>query len=96
MSNIGEITPGILFLDKFDENIVIKNKPNMLKGTFLIHFINISIEIQGKSFHNEQKITSEPLSAILHPSFRSNIIEEVLSLQMLNQLNTNNTKHISP
>ena len=58
--NIEKITPGILIFNRFDGDIVIRNETIMLKGKFLIHFSNTSIEIQGKRFHNEQKISNKP------------------------------------
>lgn len=92
---IEEITPGILFLNRFNGDITIGNETTLLNGTFLVHFSNITIEIQGKTYRNEGKITSKPLPAILQPLAKTNTVEEILSLQMLHQLNANNTKYIS-
>lgn len=89
-----EITPGILFLNNFDGEIYIDNETTILNGTFLIHYSNSTIEVNGKRFNNAQKSGSKPLPAILQPLAESNTFEEVLSLQMLHQLNAKNTNYI--
>lgn len=61
----------------------------------MVHFRNTTIEIQGKNYYNEEKITSKPLPTLLQPLSKSSTVEEILSLQMLHQLNTNNTKYIN-
>lgn len=92
--NVEEISPGILFLNEFKGNINFENETTTLSGTFLIHFNKAAITIGKQKFYNDQKITHKPLPAILQPSSIDSTVEEILSLQMLHQLNSNNTNYI--
>lgn len=91
---IEEIAPDIIFLNNFEGKIQIDGDPIPLNGTFLIHYDNDTVKINGNEFSNKARLTSNPLPAILQPFSKTNNTEEILSLQMLKQLNLNNIKQI--
>ncbi|XP_039968734.1 uncharacterized protein LOC120780538 [Bactrocera tryoni] len=90
-----ELSPRILFLNNFKGEIIINEDLPILNGTFIIHCHNATIKINEKLFFNAQRSTNKPLLALLQPPSTSNRSEEILSLEMLKQLNIDNTKEIS-
>ena len=67
-----EMGPGILFLNKFNGEVLINNEFETLNGTFIILYANATIQINGKPFFYEERTLSKPLPAILKLSSAPN------------------------
>lgn len=91
---IEEITPGLLFLNQYNGSITINDEIMTLEGTFLIRYQNTSIKISNRTYTSKEISTYMPLPALLQPTSTLQGVEEILSLQMMKELNINNTDHI--
>lgn len=89
------ISPGIIFLNQFTGNIGIsENKLHNVSGTYLIRFHNETITIANRTFFSKEESDWQPLPSILQGSSQNNISEEILSLQLIKELNTINIEKL--
>lgn len=91
---IEEITPGVILLNQFNETVYINNEPQQLSGTYILQFHNTSIRILDKSYNFFETSHLQPLPAILQPRLTDPNIEETLSLELVKELQVNNTEAI--
>lgn len=91
---IEEISPGILLLNSYNGSLSLDEKLVNIQGTFLIKFHNVKIRIDGRTYDNKQISLANPLPAIIQPGNISANFEEILSLKMLKELHSSNTKEI--
>lgn len=89
-----ELEPGMLLLNDFEGNVTIGGETTRLQGTFIIMFRNSTIEIGTRKFVSRQISNLQPLPAILQLWGPVDNIEQVLSLEMMKDLQLNNTRHI--
>lgn len=91
MQSVDEFAPGLILLNQFRGDITIDNETTTLEDTFLIKFHNLSISIEGRKYEYHEITTFNPIPALLQPTSQEAKIEEVLSLQMIKELQYNNT-----
>lgn len=89
-----EISPGLILLNQFTGPIEIDENPLMLNGTFIIRFHNASIRIRSQIYQSFETSKHQPLPAILQPAAAKSREEELLSLQLIKELQFNNTNYI--
>ncbi|XP_044312742.1 uncharacterized protein LOC123037185 [Drosophila rhopaloa] len=89
---IDELAPGVILLNKFSGNVQINGTSTSLNGTFVINFSNSTINIDGQTFTNKDTVHHHPMPAILQTEMTIKKIEEKLSLELVKELNINNTK----
>lgn len=92
--SVEEISTGILFLNQYNGTIRIDNDTRNIIGTFVVNFSNITITIENKTFSTKEISTFKPLPAILQPESIHTSYEEILTLETLKVLHTNNTEEI--
>lgn len=91
---VEEISSGILLLNSYNGSISIDEKVTTIRGTFLIKFHNVIIKIDGRTYENKQISLANPLPAIIQPGNITAVFEEILSLKMLKEMHSLNTKEI--
>lgn len=94
IQSVEEISEGLILLNQYNEEIVINNETQKLNGTYLIKFSNASIIIGNMKFIANEKSTIQVLPAILQHTPEEDEYREILSIQLLRDLNINNTKTI--
>lgn len=90
-----ELEPGIILLNQFDGNIEIDQSKRRINGTFLIKFVNTTIQINNQLFKNLQTPRMRISPATLQPTPLEKSRLNILSLEALSELHINNTKEIS-
>lgn len=92
--SIENILPGVILLNDYNNTISIDGVNHHLSGTFLIKFTNSTIVAQNKTYRNLEapKITNIP--AVLQPTPSETNLENILTLESLNELHINNTRSI--
>ncbi|KAH8418174.1 hypothetical protein KR222_007130, partial [Zaprionus bogoriensis] len=89
-----EILPGIILLNVFDGTINIDQEQLHLHGSYLVQTKNASITIKGTSYTNREYVHVDPLPPMLQIVGNKTEIEQVFSLEMVKELNFNNTAKI--
>lgn len=89
------LSPGLLLLNQYKGTANIDDEEVNLNGTYVIHFHNSSISIEGNTFTHSEETYLKPLPAVLQPSSQPTEIQEILSLEMIRELQINNTNHMS-
>lgn len=92
---IEEISSEIILLNKFIGTIEIVTERQVLNETFQLKLHNITIHITGKSYVTREVSTYHLLPAILQLTPEEKERKRLLSLQMMEELNINNTKTIT-
>jgi hypothetical protein len=92
---IDEISQGILLLNQFNGIVEIEKIPHHLNGTFLIKFHNCTVTANGQLFISKEQSYLQVLPAILQPSTSQKELRELLSLEMMKEIQINNTKTIA-
>lgn len=92
---VDEISPGTILLNEFNGTLSINGESRNLTGTFLIQFRNESISILDKVYNFFETTQIKPLPAILQPRNSNPYVEEKLSLEMVKEIQLNNTEAIS-
>lgn len=92
---VEELAPGLLFLNQFKGTVTINNETTIIQGTFLIRFHNASLSIEGRKYSYQELSTFHPIPALLQPTEHEDKIEEILSLEMIKELQLNNTELIN-
>ncbi|CAD7085384.1 unnamed protein product [Hermetia illucens] len=82
----------MILVNDFNGTINIEGAAQKLKGTFVIKFNNATIEVKGQTFISREVTSFEALPAILQRTLREKQYRELLSLEMMKELNINNTK----
>lgn len=91
---VEEIIPGTILLNQFNGTVYINSESQYLKGTYVLQFQNASIQIMNKSYNFYETTHLQPLPAILQPRQADPNIESILSLEMVKELQVNNTEAI--
>lgn len=91
---VNEIAEGIVLLNQYVGDIGVNNETQSLNGTYLLKFTNVSLSIGDKKFVAKERSTIQALPAILQPTPIENEYKEILSIQMMKDININNTKTI--
>lgn len=94
LPTLEELTPGILLVNDFYGEIDINNVPRNLNGTFLIKFSNATISINGQTFTTHETPIPKALPPIFQPTPQEKEYRDLLSLETMQILHINNTKHI--
>lgn len=88
---IEEISPGTIFFNQFNGTIYINGEPQKLLGTYVLQFHNATVTILDKAYNFFETTNLQPLPAILKPAPSSFNLEETLSLEIIKELQVNNT-----
>jgi hypothetical protein len=84
-----------LLLNQFNGIVAIEKIPHHLNGTFLIKFHNSTVTANDQSFISKEQSYLQILPAILQPSTSQKELRELLSLEMMKEIQINNTKTIA-
>lgn len=87
-----EILPGTLMLNGFNGFVTLDEKTLQLQGTFIIQYRNATVKIGDRIYKTEEIRPAEPEPPLFQLEGETTKLDEVLSLQMINELNINNTK----
>ncbi|CAD7087867.1 unnamed protein product [Hermetia illucens] len=91
---VEQIAPDMILANDFNGTINIEGAAQKLKVTFVIKFNNATIEVNSQTFISREVTSFEALPAILQLTPREKQYRELLSLEMMKELNINNTKQI--
>lgn len=91
---IEELSTGLLLVNDFKGIVTSNETPHLLNGTYLIRFDNATIKINDLSFTSSMASSIYALPAVLHPTPREGQYREILSLEMMKELQINNTNQI--
>ena len=91
---IEEIGSDLLLLNQYQGAISVDNEQIFLNGTYLIKHFNVTIRIDGHSYSPRGISANKPLPAFLQPKGPKDKLEEVISLELLKQLNVKNIERI--
>uniref|UniRef100_A0A1B0BKR6 Uncharacterized protein n=1 Tax=Glossina palpalis gambiensis TaxID=67801 RepID=A0A1B0BKR6_9MUSC len=92
---IDEISSGVILLNGFSGTLEVETEQELLNGTFLIRFHNVSIRVNGNTYTSKEIPTYKALPSILQLMPEEKERKRLVSLQMLDELQINNTKLIS-
>lgn len=93
--SVQELSKGMLFLNQFEGFLEISgNKSYQLSGTYIINFHNDTITVENKTFISRELTTLNPLPAVLQLSNINSTTQEVLSLEMMKELQTTNVDEL--
>lgn len=93
---IQEINEGTILLNQFNGFLeIFENKIYQLSGTYLIQFHNETIKIENRTFTSKEVSHLKALPAVLQLSSNKSIVEEVLSLEMMKNIQVNNIDEIN-
>lgn len=90
--SVEQLSPGLIFLNQYKGPVLIDNETVTLEGTFIIKLHNSTLSIDGRSYTYHEVTTFHPIPALLQPTKQEKQMEEVLSLEMINELQFNNTQ----
>lgn len=90
---VEEIEEGILLLNQFIGEIETDNSTIWLNGSYVIHHYNSTIKIGNKSYRTMSISGTKPLPALVQP-MKTDTEERTLSLELINEMNANNTQLI--
>lgn len=91
---IEEISEGLLLLNQFNNSILIDEIEHKLVGTFLLKFQNSTIVINNQTFISKEVTNYKELPAILQPTPDEKAYRKLLSLEMMSEIQVNNTNFI--
>lgn len=91
---IEQIQPGMILLNEFKGTINTGTTDRMITGTYLIKFHNLTIRINNETYSSLEASPLETVPAIMQPTPMEKDRINLLSLEALNELHINNTKHI--
>ena len=92
---IEEIDSGIILLNDYHGSIFENEKTHNISGTFLIKFHNMTIKIENRTFSNWQASPLQTVPAMLQPTPFEKSRFNLLSLEVLSELQINNTDIIT-
>lgn len=95
VENIEEIQTGLILLNDFKGKVNIGNNTRSLNGSYLIKFNNETIQINNYKFSTNDIVNLKPLPTLVQHSNSKSEFEEVLSLQLMKQLNLKNIGKIN-
>jgi len=94
--SVQEISEGLLLINQFNGPLrIFANTTYQLTGTFLIQFHNDTITVGNRTFISKEISTFHPLPAVLQLADNKSQLEEVLSLEMMKELQINNVEELS-
>lgn len=88
---VEEIEEGILMLNQFNGELEADNSTLSLNGSYVIHHYNSTICINGRIYQSSQISGTKPLPALVQP-MEDRDKEKMLSLEMINEMNVNNSQ----
>lgn len=91
---VEEIGTDLILLNQYQGTISLNKEMTYLNGTYLIKHFNSTIEIDGRQYYSKEITGNKPLPAFLQPKSFDERVEEVISLELLKQLNTKNIKRL--
>lgn len=95
IQEIEEIDGSLILLNNYTGNLIHNNITYNLKGTYLVHFWNDTVQINSKQFNNKEKSILKPGTPIIQMSPIEVERLKILSLESLEALNIKNTKHLN-
>lgn len=95
INTIDEISEGIILLNQFKGTINIEDVPYKLNGTFLLKFHNTTVHINERNFISKEIPTFQILPPILQPTPNEKEHREFLSLEMMKEIQIENTDQIN-
>lgn len=90
--DVEEILPGTLLLNDFSGLVSLDEKLLKLQGSFIIQYRNSTVTIGENIYKSKETSTVEPEPPLFQLTAEKSKIDEVLSLQMVKELNINNTR----
>lgn len=91
---IESVIPGLVMLNEFNGTIQVNEEQINLTGTYLIQYRNTSLKIADQEYSFTETVQFKPLPAIIRaPSINS--YEEILSLEMIKDLEIRNRNKIA-
>ncbi|XP_043864620.1 uncharacterized protein LOC122757191 [Drosophila mojavensis] len=92
--NHEQLFVGTILLNDFNGSIKIDEEEIELHGTFLVQFENSTIRIEDDIYESKVMSFAEATPPLFQIMAKTNKIDEVLSLQMLKEINLNNTRKL--
>lgn len=92
--SIENILPGVILLNDYNGTILIDEVKHHLFGTYLIKFSNTTIVAQDKIYRNFEAPQIEPVPAVLQHTPSEKSLENILTLESLNDLHISNIRRI--
>uniref|UniRef100_A0A1B0C432 Uncharacterized protein n=1 Tax=Glossina palpalis gambiensis TaxID=67801 RepID=A0A1B0C432_9MUSC len=89
---IDEISSRVILLNGFSGTVEVETEQQLLNGTFLIRFHNVSIRVNGKTYISKEIPTYKVLPSILQLMPEEKERRRLVSLQMLDELQINNIR----
>ncbi|XP_075157913.1 uncharacterized protein LOC142231180 [Haematobia irritans] len=91
---IENLNQGVILLNDYNDSILINEAKRNLAGTILIKFMNSTITAQGKMYRNLEAPKVKIISAMLQPTPEEENLENLLTIESLNELHLNNTHEL--
>lgn len=93
--SIEELYEGTILLNNFNGTVNVEgHETHSLSGTYIIQFHNETLIIKNKTYTSKENIFVKPLPAILQYSSGNQLGEEILSLELIKELNVDNIEEI--
>jgi Gypsy protein len=95
VNNVEEIANGIILINNYNANIASTcSAPRKIEGTFIIKFRNCTITIDKMKFEYSERppVKIKEATFQMDPNIRN--VTKLLSLQYLDELHLNHTKHL--
>lgn len=93
-SEIEIIAPGLILLNDFHDDIIIKGERKRLNGTYIIKFNNETITAKGSIFSNFETTHLQTKPTLYQPTPMEQQNIKILSLEALEEMHLNNTQQI--
>lgn len=96
INTVQELYPGTILLNQFVGIVgTSNNETSELRGTYLIQFHNDTITVANKTYISKEITDWKPLPALLQPTKNGENLEEVLSLELMKDLQTSNIERLA-
>lgn len=82
------------FLNDFNGIVTVDEKAVKLKGSYIIQYHNSTVKVGKAVYKAEEIFAAEPEAFLFQIIGVQNEVDEVLSLQMIKELNINNTRKL--
>lgn len=95
VQEIEEIDGSLILLNNYTGNLIHNNITYNLKGTYLVHFWNDTVQINKKQYNNKEKTIPKPGTPIIQMSPIEMERFKILSLKSLEALHIKNTQYLN-
>lgn len=93
--SVEELYEGTILLNNFKGSVNVEGyETYALSGTYLIQFHNETLTIKNKTYTSKESVFVKPLPAILQHFSGNQPGEEILSLELIKELNINNIEEL--